>query len=129
MFMEMTLLDKIAYELNADITEWNWFDLLDWGVYKSNKYHIGIKKWLSSYHKRFVIAHELAHIKDDTVWVLHNKICENRADKIAGEILIPKEKLKEAIDWYWEDCDFLHCLFGTNQEVIEKRYKDLLTNV
>ncbi len=43
------------------------------------------------------VAHELAHIEDDTIDSVHIFIAERRAYKIAREKLIPCEALKSMI--------------------------------
>lgn len=40
--------------------------------------------------KRFVLAHELAHLEDDTVNSVYTLLAEKRADKMARETLIPE---------------------------------------
>ena len=116
--------DKLA-EYDADVTEWDGFDTLDGGVYKSDRYHIGIKSDLSSYHKRFVICHELGHIKDGTVWVIGSRIAENRCDDIAVDMLVADEEFLRMFHEHDGDCDYLCPIFGVSKEVLDRKYKKL----
>ncbi len=75
--------------------------------------------------KRFVLAHELAHLEDDTVDSFYTLVAEKRADKIAREKLIPEGDLKKAIDDYGPDYQILASLFGVPEEVMERRIKDI----
>ena len=118
-------LNSLASDMNADITEWEWFDALDGGVYHSDKYHIGVKKSLDIYSKRFTIAHELAHIADDTVDSGFCRFSEHRADTIATNILIADEDFLSALEEYGGDFSYLCPIFGVSHEVIERKYRQL----
>lgn len=118
-------LDNLAKEFDADITEWDWFDKLDGVVYKSDKYHIWVKKSLNTYQKRFTIAHELAHIATNTVDSQHNKYSEQKADKIATNILIADEDFLQILNEYGWDFSYLCPIFGVSPEIIEKKFYSL----
>lgn len=114
-------IEKLASEYDADITEWDWFDVLDWWVYRSDKYHIWVKKWLSEYNRRWVIGHELGHIACHTVNSHHSRYAEYEADQYWLNILIPDESLEKIRKEYGDDCDFIHCLLGVSMDTMYKK--------
>jgi Zn-dependent peptidase ImmA (M78 family) len=58
-------------------------------------FHIFISSNLDPIKKRMCVAHELAHIDDDTVDGVHVFLAEKRAYKMAREKLIPCKALLE----------------------------------
>lgn len=72
-----------------------------------------------------VIAHELAHIEDETVDSVYVFTAELRAKQKAREMLIPCEAFQEAILEWLTDYATLASLFGVSEKMIKFRCKDL----
>jgi Zn-dependent peptidase ImmA (M78 family) len=117
--------EAVVYERGDFWEPWD-RDSLDWIVvtYKKNNY-IGVNDMLSEYEKASVCMHEVWHIATGTVGVVWSLLCERMCDDWALEQMIPEEKVREAIDEYWYDTDFLCPLFGCSREHVEKRCKKL----
>lgn len=90
-----------------------------------DRYHIGIASHLDPIKKRMCVAHELAHIEDDTIDSVHIFIAERRAYQIAREKLIPCEAIREALADWLTDYSTLASLFGVSEKMIQLRCRDL----
>lgn len=89
------------------------------------KKYIGVSKFLCDRKKREVIAHEIAHLQDDTVGNFHI-LAEKRADKIGRNILLPESVVLAVIDDHGE-CNIctLSQIFGVSYDMMEKRIREL----
>jgi len=86
-----------------------------------SRFHIWVNERLWEYEKQRTAMHEIAHIDTWTVWVVGSLICERMCDEWAIDHMIPDDKLREAVEYYGEDCDFLPQLFGVSIENMNKK--------
>jgi Zn-dependent peptidase ImmA (M78 family) len=97
------------------------------GILHRGKKAIGINKHHHQFRQRFSIAHELGHyfldhpdaeeeIPDDENSTAF-EIYEKEADEFAGELLVPKDQLKQAFN-QTPDIDSLRKKFQVSQHVI-----------
>ncbi len=121
-------LERIAIDFNAGIAEVD-FESIDGACMNGDKgYLICVDKKLDPYKRQWVLGHELWHIQDGTVDSFFSMISERRANKYALDTLIPDEKLKEAMEYYWENCEFMNQLFWVSVETMQKKC-DSLQNI
>jgi len=114
-------IEEIAKENHVGIAEVE-FDSVDWMCLNWYKWYlILVDSRLSIYKRRWTIAHELWHISDDTVNSRHTRYSERRADWYALDMLIPDIELLDAMQWFWDDCDFYHTLFWVDLETMQKK--------
>lgn len=95
--------------------------VLDWHKGKL----IVIDEKLDPYHRRWAIAHEIGHIKDNTVNCGYSMIAERNANNLAVDVLISDEDFLEALENYGGDYSYLCPLFGVSSDIIDKKYKKL----
>ena len=88
--------------------------------------YILIRPDLTERQTHYTIAHELAHFMDDTIGV-HHHLAERRADRIAHEVLIPHDRLREAIEDGYTEYSVLASLFGVDEVVVERRVRDIFS--
>lgn len=119
-------LKSLASDMDASITEWDGFHALEGCVYaKNNEFQIGVKKSLDPYSKRFTIAHELAHIADNTVDSGCCRFSERRADTIATDMLISDADFLEALEEYGGDFSYLCPILKVSPEVVERKFRQM----
>jgi Zn-dependent peptidase ImmA (M78 family) len=102
------------------------FESINGCIYKKGDgYRIGIKEDEDLVQKRMILAHELAHFKDETVGIYKAPISEKRAYKIARELLIPEVTLKKLVKDGYDDFSTLSSMFGVSVKMIELRCRDV----
>lgn len=93
------------------------------------RYHgsprIAVNARLDERRTRFVVAHELAHIEDETVGPAYCLMAERRANKIARETLVPHDRLREAVEDGHTEYAVLASIFGVGEDVIEERCREM----
>lgn len=97
------------------------------GILHKEKKAIGINKHHHPVRQRFSLAHELGHyfldhptadeILPDEIELTERKRCEAEADEFAGELLVPRELLKNAFKQS-HDIEFLKNHFQVSRHVI-----------
>ena len=75
--------------------------------------------------ERFIVAHELAHHLDDTIWYVCMFMAERRADKMAREMLIPEDTLRLLVSEWYDEYSALASIFGVEESVVEARCKEV----
>lgn len=116
---------RLAREYGATIEEYP-LETLDWLATRiEDQTFVVIRSTACIRTKRFVLAHELAHLEDDTVNSVYTLLAERRADRMAREKLIPEGNLKKAIEDYGPDYEILASLFGVPENVMERRIKEV----
>ena len=86
--------------------------------------YIFIRHDLTERQTHYTIAHEIAHFMDDTIGV-HHYLAERRADRIAHEVLIPHDRLREAIEDGYTEYGILASIFGVDEVVVERRVREI----
>ena len=89
------------------------------------EHHIFVSSRLDPIKKRMCVAHELAHIDDDTVDSVHVFLAEKRAYRIARSKLVPEKSLRELIADGFTDSQSLASLFEVSEKMIQLRCRDL----
>jgi Zn-dependent peptidase ImmA (M78 family) len=97
------------------------------GILHKGKRAIGINKSHHPVRQRFSLAHELGHffldhptvdeILPDDLEMIERKTYEAEADEFAGELLVPRELLKELLKQN-QDIEFLREQFNVSRHVI-----------
>lgn len=102
---------RIAREYGAKIEEYPLETIDGLATRIGGRTFVVVRSTACPLSKRFVLAHELAHLEDDTVSSAYTLIAERRADRMARERLIPEFFLRKAIEDHGADCVMLAPLF------------------
>lgn len=94
-------------------------------IQSQEEYHIFLSSNLDPIKKRMCVAHELAHIEDDSIDSVHVFLAERRACQMARKKLVPCEALRELIADGFTDYSTLASLFGVSPKMIMLRCQDL----
>lgn len=119
--------DILALAKNRNIRIYHLdFEYVDGIVARYNgKPRIAVNSRLDERASRFTVAHEMAHLEDDTVDCAYSLIAERRANRMAREMLVPHDRLRAAMDDGHTEYSVLAAIFGVSESVIECRCKEI----
>lgn len=89
---------RLARECGARIEEYPLEKIDGLATRIGGRTFVVVRSTACALSKRFILAHELAHLEDGTVRSAFTLIAERRADRIAREKLIPETDLRKAVE-------------------------------